>query len=190
MGWDGNHIRYFGSIKQNLNEMFNWRDTGRRISLVDYAVLNRNVAYCAIKVEYLDGDCVTSWSIKASVVLYRFTKNQYMKKAMSEEAGPNESHCPERILNLLTPTTNEWALRWRERCRKNIANRQFKMKEGLELISRDGSRVLTLGKKLNGRRTSFWCVDSTKPYGSYTVSKQWCTQNGFYPAEIIFANAL
>lgn len=39
-------------------------------------------------------------------------------KDMDETAGPYESKCPNSILDLLTPTDNEYALAWRERCRK------------------------------------------------------------------------
>lgn len=42
-------------------------------------------------------------------------------KEMSEEMGPSEDSCPERILELLTPTRNEYALAWRERCRARLA---------------------------------------------------------------------
>jgi hypothetical protein len=41
-------------------------------------------------------------------------------KDMSEEMGPNESRCPKSILDLLTPTTYEYALAWRQRCRERI----------------------------------------------------------------------
>lgn len=37
-------------------------------------------------------------------------------KDMDETQGPCESQCPERILALLTPTTQEYALGWRKRC--------------------------------------------------------------------------
>ena len=45
-------------------------------------------------------------------------------KDMDEGMGPVESHCPEDILDLLTPTTRHYALAWRERCRANAARRR------------------------------------------------------------------
>jgi hypothetical protein len=45
---------------------------------------------------------------------------------MEESMGPCECDCPEHILDLLTPTDREWALRWRARCRANIAARRAK----------------------------------------------------------------
>lgn len=40
-------------------------------------------------------------------------------KDIDETMGPVESHAPAAILDLLSPTTDQWALDWRERCRKN-----------------------------------------------------------------------
>ena len=42
-------------------------------------------------------------------------------KDMDETMGPCEDKCPASILALLTPTDNQTANEWRERCRKNIA---------------------------------------------------------------------
>jgi hypothetical protein len=36
---------------------------------------------------------------------------------MDETCGPYEKKCPLSILNLLTPTDNEWANEWRKQCR-------------------------------------------------------------------------
>jgi hypothetical protein len=41
-------------------------------------------------------------------------------KPISEEKGPAEDGCPERILDLLTETTDEDAREWRARCRARI----------------------------------------------------------------------
>jgi hypothetical protein len=39
---------------------------------------------------------------------------------MDESMGPFECNCPKSILELLSPTDNEYALNWRENCYKNI----------------------------------------------------------------------
>jgi hypothetical protein len=41
-------------------------------------------------------------------------------KYVDETMGPNESDCPAKILDLLTPTDSEYANEWRSRCRANI----------------------------------------------------------------------
>lgn len=44
-------------------------------------------------------------------------------KDMSENSGPYKCDCPKGILDLLSPTDNEYALEWRKKCRENIARR-------------------------------------------------------------------
>lgn len=53
----------------------------------------------------------------AAVFLTRIDKGEFGYKDMDETMGPNASNCPAGILNLLSPTTSEYALAWRERCR-------------------------------------------------------------------------
>jgi hypothetical protein len=43
---------------------------------------------------------------------------------LDETVGPNESDCPEAILDLLTPTEYPYAQAWRTRCRENAAARR------------------------------------------------------------------
>lgn len=45
-------------------------------------------------------------------------------KDMDESVGPCEAQCPASILKLLSPTDHEWAIEWRERCRKNIEEKK------------------------------------------------------------------
>jgi hypothetical protein len=45
-------------------------------------------------------------------------------KDMDETVGPNESDCPEAILDLLTPTEYPYAQAWRTRCQENAAARR------------------------------------------------------------------
>jgi hypothetical protein len=44
-------------------------------------------------------------------------------KDMTETMGPSEAECPVAILDLLTPTTDEIANEWRERCRRFASKR-------------------------------------------------------------------
>ncbi|MBQ8133271.1 MAG: hypothetical protein IJ192_02500 [Clostridia bacterium] len=43
-------------------------------------------------------------------------------KDMEETCGPYNYDCPESILKLLSPTTSEFALQWREKCREHRKN--------------------------------------------------------------------
>jgi hypothetical protein len=54
-------------------------------------------------------------------------------KAMEERMGPFESECPAHILDLLSPTEHEQALRWRARCRARLA-RLAAVVPGVEVV--------------------------------------------------------
>lgn len=41
-------------------------------------------------------------------------------KDLDETVGPVESRAPAAILDLLSPTTDNWALEWRQRCRAKL----------------------------------------------------------------------
>ena len=45
-------------------------------------------------------------------------------KDMDETAGPVADHAPALILDVLTPTSAEFALNWRHRCCVNLFNKQ------------------------------------------------------------------
>lgn len=66
----------------------------------------------------------------AMVVLMHRGRGDYnfTYKAMTESMGPGENTCPDSILDLLTPTTNEYALAWRAECRSYNAARRAKPK--------------------------------------------------------------
>jgi hypothetical protein len=51
------------------------------------------------------------------------TETELLYKSMSESLGPYAYSCPEHILNRLSPTNAEWALKWRSECRKTIKNK-------------------------------------------------------------------
>ena len=44
-------------------------------------------------------------------------------KDMDESVGPNRCDCPKSILDVLTPTDNEYANAWRKKCRENLTNK-------------------------------------------------------------------
>lgn len=55
-------------------------------------------------------------NIYASVILFHIKGNEITYKEITENGGPYECDCPQRILKILSPTTNEYALDWRNRC--------------------------------------------------------------------------
>lgn len=68
-----------------------------------------------------------SWgkpAVQAAIIIVRPRPedgdHSYLVMAVPEDEGPIANFCPERILDLLTPTDNELALDWRERCRERL----------------------------------------------------------------------
>ena len=66
-------------------------------------------------------------------------------KDMSEDMGPGDCKCPVSILDLLSPTENEYALEWRRRCRENAKGKnslgRLPVGSVIEFKKRDGSIV-------------------------------------------------
>jgi len=183
MGWSGNDIRSFGSMKEWMNKQCNYTSSdGVTTKLLDYAVVNRTTAYAALQYTGEDGVVKEIWAI---VVLFRFSKNEVMYKDMSEGAGPGYYDCPERILKLLSPTTNTYAIAWRKACYDKLAaNKAIVMKEGNEFMK--GKSIVTLIKK-HCRNTWLCSVDGS---GVYSVSKRWLTFHGYMPIDLAFERAL
>ena len=64
-----------------------------------------------------------SIKVFAAVVLTAVDNKDYYNftyKGMDETMGPCECNCPKGILDLLTPTDNEYANDWRKRCYENL----------------------------------------------------------------------
>jgi hypothetical protein len=86
--------------------------------LIDLATKN-GVAYGAYRWNGPGGD-----EIVGLVILTRWDRNSYHNygwKDMDETQGPFETNCPARILDLLTPTDDKYAVEWRAKCRANLA---------------------------------------------------------------------
>lgn len=69
-----------------------------------------HVVYLAVKLD--------SGDIRAVVALYQLERGEVLEKTIPETYHPYYYKCPKKILNLLTPTTNEDALKWRAQCRQ------------------------------------------------------------------------
>ena len=123
--------------RAELRRLLTWENDDGRGRVIADAFANFNRTYYAA-VEHIrpDGERVV-W---AAVFIGNFTgKGAFGYKDMDETCGPNESECPARILDLLTPTTSEWALSWRQRCRDNLAAKKAKtLRDGARVILVDG----------------------------------------------------
>jgi len=128
MGWTfldkvpGQSIREF--FAEEMNGEYPDGSVGR---VLDCAVVNMREAYIAYERVWPDG----RREVRAIVCLLSFRPRDEFNfgyKDMGEEMHPYYYNCPERILRLLTPTGNESALRWRQKCWENVRARQARPK--------------------------------------------------------------
>ncbi|RVT38266.1 DUF6927 domain-containing protein [Sphingobium algorifonticola] len=72
--------------------------------------------------------CLVRWNPRSK------DGHQFGYKDMSENMGPHEADCPAHILELLSPTANDYARDWRARCRANLAARSRKLADGDRIL--------------------------------------------------------
>ena len=85
-------------------------------------------------------------------------------KDICETMGPYECGCPARLLDLLSTTTDEYANKWRESCRANIAKAKaaLKLRGGMtvklpEAITfSNGAKLDTFTVQFFGKKVSFY----------------------------------
>jgi hypothetical protein len=129
-------------VKAYLREQLTWHNEGKGSHTCLDLALTLTVAYAAVETLHPDG----RREVWAAVTLIKYDKGPYGfgTKDMSEDMGPYESNCPERILRLLTPTDNEYAKKWRARCWENVEAkkraREMK-KEGAVLVPKEGDEL-------------------------------------------------
>lgn len=119
----------------------------------------------------------TGGYVFASVFLTTSGRGEWGYKDMDETSGPTESEAPAKLLDLLSPTTAEYALAWRKRCRDHSARKNRRLKPGdtirltTALRFSDGAELQTfrVTKEKWGRsnRTVFI---STENGGRYSIS--------------------
>lgn len=126
MGWTGIHFKPADPKAYVLQDYNFENETGKSTVLASAKV--GNVIYAAVHNAYKVKPDVTSHLLDADnscvyglVILTRSPKNEFLWKNISEECGPHESNCPLKILEMLTPLSEnaEWAKAWRKRCREN-----------------------------------------------------------------------
>ena len=81
--------------------------------------------YAACRSEFTDGRPAEVWAAVALTDARRNPRDgtEWGYKLMCEEEGPNADRCPASVLRLLTPTKDEWAREWRDRCRARLGSR-------------------------------------------------------------------
>lgn len=174
MGWTLTYRKPGESLKEFFSREFDFRrEDGSYGKVLDCAVVNLTTAYLA----YERGDAAGNREVFGIVCLLRYGPGVYDLgyKDMDEAEGPYHYNCPERILRLLTPTDNEHARRWREKCWENIRAREARRKARPKLAKgmviefaepiafRSGRKEKTL-RLVNPRRLLFESLDGCHLY--------------------------
>lgn len=132
MGW----IYTEKDSSMSVKEFFEMEFGGQHTRVFDCAVVGLRTAYVALE--------STAGGTKEPAVVAVVCHLDYAHsdrfnfgyKDVGEEDGPVEDECPERILDILSPTTCEYALDWRSRCKHRIEKRKSRpsLKTGSHLL--------------------------------------------------------
>lgn len=138
MGWTSYHAKYYknGSVDRK-------RECDSILDCETYSVLKSimhgSVYYAAVQKikRYLGNDendepmyesiPANSRRVFAVIIITAVQNKEYFNfsyKDMDETMEPFYYDCPESILKLLSPTDDEYALRWRKKCRELAAHKK------------------------------------------------------------------
>ncbi len=114
MGWD------YGprppDIEQWIKDRLTWGNQDRRTRCLEVKIQDKQV-YAAVESKHLGTGRCEVW---AAVALIDPRGDELGIKEMDETMVPFYYNCPENILNLLTPTDDSGANKWRQQCWKKI----------------------------------------------------------------------
>jgi hypothetical protein len=114
--------------RQYLDNQFTYERPHLKSKVLRSALVRMSVYYAAVEHIRTETGERDVWAVVCLVRYNPRARDGYLfsYKDMEESMGPCECDCPEPILDLLTPTTAEYALQWRASCRENAAARRVK----------------------------------------------------------------
>lgn len=118
MGWTctekPNNVKKYFDDMHTSNEY-------RKVRVLKSALKNFREYYAAIEVtNEITGEVDVFCSVIKCDYYQEYGEPQISYKEMSDHAGPAISNCPKNILELLTPTDNDYANQWRDKCWSKI----------------------------------------------------------------------
>ena len=118
MGWTYSHKPKWQTVQSFLEERFNCVNESGSWKILKCKSSIRE-AYIALEVIHTG----QPRRVVGVVCLLGYDKKSHYNfgyKDMDEGMGPYSYNCPAEILDMLTPTDNEYALKWREKCRETL----------------------------------------------------------------------
>ena len=165
MGWTSLNASYYKNgkvdVKTEIDNTF-YRDnsSGTKFKCLKSSMVG-SVYYSACERITTDGNRVVfGLVVKTSVNTKDYYNFSY--KDMDETMCPYYYDCPKGILDLLTPTDNEYALQWRENCRKKAESKRdndfSKLPLGtkIKLTMSYDSRFFKKGDVVTVVKTTWW----------------------------------
>lgn len=137
MGWTSTTLPYGKTIKEFFTQMFEWENDTHTHKILDSSLVHFSTWYAAMEIANKN---TSEKEVIALVVLVRMQPRKHYNisyKEMTEQSGPCMRECPKRILNLLTPTENEYAKKWREDCWKRYSNKKPSLKKGHYILLKE-----------------------------------------------------
>lgn len=166
-------------FKEESNEKYHWKTLkSTMVGSTYYAAIERTelenpenrIVYAAI--------CLTSTDMKSYC--------DFSYKDMTEFSGPFKYDCPKAILDLLTPTDNECALNWRQKCRENLDNKKKLSKLPIGTVIKfiapydmaqykRGDEIIVTKKvrSYSRKRTNTFWVDENYYYSTKTIGNDY-----------------
>lgn len=144
MGWTSSHAVYYkpdGQVdrkaecdayfEEGLNRGYYKVLKSAMVGTVYYAAVKQLSRYSSKEENKMEKIPEKDQKIFGVVFLTSVNQKDYYNfsyKDIDENMGPAEDLCPTSILNLLSNTDNEYAIEWREKCRKNAEKQATKRK--------------------------------------------------------------
>ncbi len=181
MGWMFVHKPKGEKVEDFFQGEFGWKTPAADGSVGRVLACSANLheAYIAFEQTWPDG----RREVRGIVCLLQYRPHDYYSfgyKDIDEEMGPASANCPERILKLLTPTDNELAQKWRERCWENLRARKARPRLKKDMVIRFSEPI----EFRSGRQQEFRVVDPRRlvfsdPQRSWNYYKihRWTLQN-------------
>ena len=119
MGWTFTEKPRSQSVREFFEERFNCTNEHGSWKILDCASTFTE-AYLAVERTLPSGETYVFAMICLIKRVPSDPNYNFGYKDMDESMGPCYYNCPKRILDLLTPTDNEYANRWRDECRTRL----------------------------------------------------------------------
>lgn len=154
MGWTV--IQKPSNVKQYIDSLYNWKTSDHTYTVMKSSIKNFKEYYAAVSKTDMNGVVQQVFCI---ITLLEYSKNQLSYKDMDETCGPCYYNCPSTILSLLSPTDNEYANQWREKCQSILLGNKLAKTVGSTIklqrvqqfadgFSTDEFKVEKYGKKM------------------------------------------